>query len=71
MFLVAIEADDGIWFDGPEGFTFLCDAEEYASNLTPPDAYHTVVIYTCAFLKVYDGQDRKTPKGSPSWDGFN
>lgn len=71
MFLVVIEADDGVWFNEPEGFTFLCDAEEYASNLTSPTTFHTIVIYNCTFLKVFDAAEKTTPKGSPSWDGFN
>lgn len=54
MYLVTIEQDDGTWWDDPNGFDTLSEAQEYAASRGNVPSGMCISIYSCSLLKVIE-----------------
>lgn len=54
MWLVTIEDEFGMWFDDPEAFNSMKEAEDHASSLKGIVQGHVIVIYKCDAVKTID-----------------
>jgi len=64
LYLVTIEnAEDGVWFDDPEGFDTEQEAKNYATKKAAKRGYkeNVICLYRCSFVESYNFYETVSP----------